>query len=76
MVFKDQAISQNTFRAVAIMNGKSPAVHMVHSVGQIFGLSGLAVNVQGKCIGVIGLSPPGDGRGGLNSHNIFFIWGY
>jgi len=66
MAFKDQAISQNTFRAVAIMNGKSPAVHMVHSVGQIFGLSGLAVNVQGKCIGVIGDS-------GNRCHPIPFI---
>ena len=48
------------------MNGKSPAVHMVYSVGQIFGLSGLAVNVQGKCIGVIGDS-------GNRRHPIPFI---
>jgi hypothetical protein len=36
------------------MKGKSPAVHMVHSIGQLFGLSGLAADVQGKCIGFIG----------------------
>ena len=52
--FKEQAISQNSFRAFAFMKGKSPAVHMVHSIGQFFGLSGLAVDVQGKCIGFIG----------------------
>ena len=48
------------------MNGKSPAVHMVYSVGNFFGLSGLAVNVQGKCIGVIGDS-------GNRRHPIPFI---
>jgi hypothetical protein len=52
--FKQQTINQNLFRAFAFMKGKSPAVHMVHSIGQFFGLSGLAVNVQGKCIGFIG----------------------
>jgi hypothetical protein len=51
---KEQTISQNSFRAFAFMKGKSPAVHMVHSIGQFFGLSGLAVDVQGKCIGFIG----------------------
>jgi hypothetical protein len=54
IAFKDQAISQNTFQPFAFMKGKSPAVHMVHSVGQNFGLSGLTVNLQGKCIGFIG----------------------
>jgi hypothetical protein len=49
--FRDQAISQMTFRAFAFMKGKSPAVHMAHSVGQFFGMSGLAVDVQGKLIG-------------------------
>ena len=52
--FKEQTISQNSFRAFAFMKGKSPAVHMVHSIGQFFGLSGLAVDVQGKCIGFVG----------------------
>jgi hypothetical protein len=52
--FKEQTINQNSFRAFAFMKGKSPAVHMVHSIGQFFGLSGLAVDVQGKCIGFIG----------------------
>ena len=36
------------------MKGKSPAVRMVHSVGQFYGMSGMAVDVQGKCIGFIG----------------------
>ena len=49
--FRNQAISQTTFRAFAFMKGKSPAVHMAHSVGQFFGMSGLAVDVQGKLIG-------------------------
>ncbi len=41
----------STFCAFAFMKGKSPAVHMAHSVGQFFGMSGLAVDVQGKLIG-------------------------
>ena len=36
------------------MKGKSPTVHMVHSVGQFYGMSGLAIDVQGKCIGFVG----------------------
>jgi hypothetical protein len=52
--FRDQAINQTAFRAFGFMKGKSPAVHMVHSVGQFYGMSGLATDVQGKCIGFIG----------------------
>ena len=35
------------------MKGKSPVVNMAHSIGNFFGMSGLAVNVQGKYIGFI-----------------------
>ncbi len=52
--FRDQALNQNTFRAFAFMKGKSPMVHMAHSIGQFFGTSGLALDVQGKHIGFIG----------------------
>jgi hypothetical protein len=46
--FQDQALNQHTFRAFAFMKRKSPVVHMAHSVGQFFGMSGLALDVQGK----------------------------
>jgi hypothetical protein len=36
------------------MKGKSPVVHMAHSIGQFFGMSALAADVQGKYIGFIG----------------------
>ena len=42
------------------MKGKSPVVHMAHSIGQFFGMSGLAPDVQGKYIGFIG--DRGNGR--------------
>ena len=58
--FRDQAVNQTAFRAFAFMKGKSPALHLVHSVGQFYGMSGLAVDVQGKCIGFIG--DRGNGR--------------
>jgi hypothetical protein len=32
--FRDQALSQTTFRAFAFMKGKSPVVHMAHSIGK------------------------------------------
>ena len=54
MAFCDHAINQTAFRAFIFMKWKSPAVHMVHSVGQFYGMSGMAVDVQGKCIGFIG----------------------
>jgi hypothetical protein len=54
MAFKESTISQNSFRDFAFMKGKSPAVNVVHSIGQFFGLLGLAVDVQGKFIGFIG----------------------
>ncbi len=52
--FCDQAVNQTTFRAFAFMKGHSPVVHMAHSIGQFFGMSGLAAEVQGKYIGFIG----------------------
>ena len=58
--FRNQALNQTAFRAFAFMKGKSPALHLVHSVGQFYGMSGLAVDVQGKCIGFIG--DRGNGR--------------
>jgi hypothetical protein len=48
------------FRTFAFMKGKSPVVHMAHSIGQFFGMSGLALDVQGKVIGFIG--DRGNGR--------------
>jgi len=35
---------------------------MVQSIGQFFGLLGLAVDVQGKCIGFIGIGNRGNGK--------------
>jgi len=52
IAFRDQAINQTTFQAFTFMKGKSPVVP--HSVGQFFGMSGLATEVQGKYIGFIG----------------------
>ena len=54
VAFRDQAVNQTTFRAFAFMKGRSPVVHMAHSVGQFFGMSGMAADVQGKYIGFIG----------------------
>jgi hypothetical protein len=64
--FHDQALNQTTFRALTFMKGKSPVVHMVHSVGQFFGMSGLVLDMQGKHIGFIG--DRGNGR-----HPILFL---
>ncbi len=58
--FRDQALGQQAFRAFAFMKGKSPVVHMAHSVGIFFGMSGLATDVQGKHIAFVGGS--GNGR--------------
>jgi hypothetical protein len=58
--FRNQALNQTTFRAFAFMKEKSLVVHMAHSVGRFFGMSGLALNVQGKHIGFIG--DRGNGR--------------
>jgi hypothetical protein len=60
IAFRDQAINQINFRAFAFMKGKSPVVHMAHSVGQFFGMAGLAAEVQGKYISFIG--DRGNGR--------------
>ena len=60
VAFRDQAVNQTTFRAFAFMKGRSPMVHMAHSVGQFFGMSGMAADVQGKYIGFIG--DRGNGR--------------
>ncbi len=52
--FRDQALNQTTFRAFAFMKSKSPVVHMAHSIGQFFGMTGLALDIQGKHIDLIG----------------------
>ncbi len=49
--FRNQALNQITFRAFTFMKGKSHVVHIAHSVGQFFGMSGLALDVQGNYIG-------------------------
>ncbi len=38
----------------AFMKGKSPAIHMAHSIGAFYGLSGMAIEVQGKQIAFVG----------------------
>ena len=58
--FCNQVVNQTTLQAFAFMKGKSPVVHMPHSVGQFFGMSGLVTEVQGKYIGHIG--DRGNGR--------------
>jgi hypothetical protein len=52
--FKDQVLNQQGFRAFAFMKGKLPAIHMAHSVGAFYGLSGMATDVQGKQIAFVG----------------------
>ncbi len=51
--FRDQALNQQGFRAFAFMKGELPVVHMAHSVGTFFGMSGLATDIQGKQIGFV-----------------------
>ncbi len=46
--FRDKAINQTVFCAFAFVKGKLPVVHMAHSVGQYFDMSGLAAKVKGK----------------------------
>jgi len=52
--FKEQVLNQQGFRAFAFMKGTSPVIHMAHSIGSFFGLSGLATDVQGKQIAFVG----------------------
>jgi hypothetical protein len=52
--FKEQVMNQHAFRAFAFMKGKSPAIHMAHSIGAFYGLSGMAIEVQGKQIAFVG----------------------
>ncbi len=52
--FKEQVMNQHAFRAFAFMKGKSPAIHMAHSIGAFYGLSGMAIKVQGKQIAFVG----------------------
>jgi hypothetical protein len=52
--FKEHVLNQQALRAFAFMKGKSPAIHMAHSIGSFFGLSGLASDVQGKQIAFVG----------------------
>jgi hypothetical protein len=37
--FREQVLHQHTFQAFAFMKGKSPVIHMAHSVGAFYGLS-------------------------------------
>jgi hypothetical protein len=60
IAFHNQALIQQVFRTFAFMKGKLPVVHMAHSVGTFFGMSGLSTDVQGKYIGFIG--DRGNGR--------------
>jgi hypothetical protein len=52
--FRDQALNQQVFCAFIFMKGKSPVVHMAHLMGTFFGISGLAMDVQGKQISFVG----------------------
>jgi hypothetical protein len=52
--FRDQALGQQAFRAFAFMKSRSPVIHMAHSVGTFFGMSGMVTNVQGKQIAFVG----------------------
>ncbi len=52
--FKEQVLNQQALKAFAFMKGKSPSIHMAHSIGSFFGLSGLASDVQGKQIAFVG----------------------
>ncbi len=52
--FRDQALGQQAFRAFAFMKGRSPVIHMAHSVGTFFGMSGMATDVKGKQIAFVG----------------------
>jgi hypothetical protein len=58
--FRDQALGQQTFRVFTFIKGKSPVIHMAHSVGTFLGMSGLVTNVQGKQIAFVG--EQGNGR--------------
>jgi hypothetical protein len=52
--FHDQVLGQQAFRAFAFMKGRSLVIHMAHSVGTFFGMSGMANDVQGKQIAFVG----------------------
>jgi hypothetical protein len=52
--FKDQVLNQQVLCAFAFMKGKLPAIHLAHSIGAFFGLSGMATDVQGKQIAFVG----------------------
>jgi hypothetical protein len=54
VAFKDQVLNQQAFRAFASMKGKSPAIHLAHSIGVFFGLSGMATDIQGKQVAFVG----------------------
>jgi hypothetical protein len=51
--FRDQALGQHAFRAFAFMKGRSLVIHMAHTVGTFFGMSGMATHVQGKQIAFV-----------------------
>ena len=53
MAFKDQVLNQQVLHDFAFMKGKLPVVHLAHSIGAFFGLSGIAMDVQGKQIAFV-----------------------
>ncbi len=47
---RDQDPNQQVLRVFAFMKGKMLVIHMAHSVGTFYQMSGMATNVQGKQI--------------------------
>lgn len=52
--FKMQVVGLQNFRAFLYMKPKSPLVQMAHSIGQYYGFSGLAPELQDRHIAFIG----------------------
>ena len=52
--FGEQALGMQSFRAYAFMKGKSPVIHMGHSVGTFFNIGGMAGDIQGKVLMFVG----------------------
>jgi hypothetical protein len=74
-VFREQALGLMAFHAFAFMKPKSPAIHIAHSMGKYFGLSGLSPELQDRQVAFI------EDRGGgrtpfpvLLSPNNSWVW--
>ena len=52
--FKAQVVGLQSFRAFAVMKAKSPLIQLVHSIGQYYGFSGLAPELQDRFVGFMG----------------------